>query len=156
MSFPKIIMKGGSIGVDIGLNKRLADAKARGLVIVEPAPHVVFVDLDAGIEEYEKLRQLAKDAGLTLRLDSLRTSTTTDGRHFHAVMVADRSLTDAQRIALALGLGGDRMAGLLSMARVMRGIPTPIVFFETPRQAAELERLSLGTIVVEAEEDIKL
>jgi hypothetical protein len=154
MKAPTVVTN-GSIGVDIGLNKRLADAKERGLVIVEPAPNVVFVDLDAGIEEYDKLRQLAEAAGLTLKQRSLDLSATRDGQHFHAGLCAKRPLTDSERIALALGLGGDRMAGLLSMARVLLGIPTPVVFFEIPGQAAVLERLGLGTIAHEVEKDIE-
>lgn len=111
------------------------DAAARGMIVVEPGPRDLFIDLDNGTDELNGLLRLAAAAGLAIEVVEIWPSRT-EG-HFHAHLRTTFSLSLALRIALQAALGSDRQRELLSVARLMQGI-TPTVTFETPERAEKI------------------
>jgi hypothetical protein len=111
-----------------------AAAKAKGLVIVAPGDHELFVDIDdaASLETFKALAVVLN----TFRTCSWVLTSSPSGqqdRHHATVTLEDGPpLTNLERMALQAMLGSDRLHELLSYRSHTRGDQTPTVFFEKP------------------------
>lgn len=108
-------------------------AEAKGLVVVEPKPNELFVDIDddASLVVFTEHVAAVKALlpGTTYRL---RPSPSGTPGRFHATVVLSREVMTLERICLQALLGSDRLHELLSWVSYSNGNKTPTVFFERP------------------------
>lgn len=122
----------------VNLTNRWRDQEAekRGMVVVEPGPHDIFLDIDDTHVVLEEQLRLAEAAGLEFEIVEAWPSRTMGHHHVH--LRTEFSLNPALRIAIQAALGSDRQRELLSIARLMGGIQPPTVTFETPERAERI------------------
>jgi hypothetical protein len=105
-------------------------ARDKGLSVVKPSKHELFIDIDndEDLAHYEAMCDVMDSA--LLPVHEVR-RTRSSGGNWHIVAKTAQELTPIERIALQAALGSDRKRELLSILRIWRepGVP-PTVFFE--------------------------
>ena len=113
-------------------------AKTKGLVVVLPGDHDLFIDIDDALG-------MATFATQVAILNSFRPCTwvvagSPSGKagrsHVTVTFDDDTPLTNIERLALQAMLGSDRLHELLSYRSHFRGDPEPTCFFEKPSEPA--------------------
>ncbi len=107
-------------------------AAAKGLVVVEPLPNQLFLDIDSAEDAavFEKHRQV-----LESEIESFSRAPSPSGKpgREHITVTLKRDVVDAiERIALQATLGSDRFHEALSLRAAIAGSCCPTVFFEKP------------------------
>lgn len=107
-------------------------AKAKQLVVIEPGPRELFVDID-NEEDMERCRQAVIFLGK--HVVSKKQSPSSSGRRgrYHVTITLDHDLGNIERICLQAIVGSDWRRELLSYKAHRRGVATPSVFFERPK-----------------------
>lgn len=108
------------------------DKAARlGLILVEPLPNEIFVDLDND-EEIQGFRKRINTFMKVFR-DAEVSYTTSSGGGIHAyISVPDAVFSVAERIALQAALGSDCLREIIAIDHYKNGYAYPSVFFENP------------------------
>jgi hypothetical protein len=109
-------------------------AAAKGLVVVEPLPHQIFVDLDDHASCATFWRQVALMAatGLVTGFVARRSPSRRPWR-WHVCVYLTRDVRHVfERIMLQALLGSDRMREACSWMRAVDGDPMASVLFEQP------------------------
>jgi hypothetical protein len=109
----------------------LARARRKGLIIVEPAPNELQLDLDGAraIRRYAMQYSILKRAGLTKGwIEHIRPSRREN--HIHLTITLPYNLENPTRILWQAILGSDLIREAFNLVRVARGNRYPIVFFE--------------------------
>lgn len=109
--------------------------KEKGLIIVLPGEKELQIDIDS--EEQYKTFQRNYSAFCNMIDDSANFVVTEKISHSglphrHITIKLTWNVFDTSRIALQAALGSDPMRELLSMVRVLQGIPNPTAFAEKP------------------------
>jgi hypothetical protein len=109
-------------------------AKKKGLVVVEPKPDQLFIDIDDECSDAVFDRTIGKVQELIPGTTWSRAPSPSGalGR-FHIVVTLGRPVADAfERILLQALMGSDRIREVLSWQRATRGDARPTLFFEKP------------------------
>ena len=108
-------------------------AQAKGLVVVQPGPRELFIDIDDAdsfelfLERWEFMQ-----AAIGGSFEE-RSSPSRKPHRRHIYVTLGRPVTDnAERILLQVLLGSDRLHEILSWCSHVRGCDTPTLFFEKP------------------------
>ncbi len=121
-----------SDGYELTLDKAESNAAARGLVVVHPTEHEIFVDLDndAALERFESMLPKLREH---VTVESVQVTPSASGLpHRHAVVMLKGTVTPMERLLLQAILGSDPVRELLGFARERAGIKTSSLFFEKP------------------------
>ncbi len=104
-------------------------AKRLGLLLVEPKPDELFVDIDSRRAMDEFLNRLSRF--ISVYKGTTVQYTTSVGGNWHAyVTVPGWSFTMDQRVAMQAALGSDPLREMIAMKHHHEGYAYPSVFFE--------------------------
>jgi hypothetical protein len=113
------------------------EAAALGLVLVEPGPNELQIDID----DYESEKVFYTNLEILGRYISVVSSVVipskSGGVRKHITVTLVREVTPLERIALQAVLGSDRKREVLSLIRVFQGDENPTLFFEKPLKPME-------------------
>ena len=112
-------------------NWGLRRARKAGMVIVEPMPNELQIDLD-GCAELHIFRQqwaILEKAGITKRWTFKIHPSKRPGK-FHVLVSMDQDIGNHYRIMYQAILGSDIRREAFNLCRVLNGNKYPIVFFE--------------------------
>lgn len=110
----------------------LKRAKENGLVIIEPKPNEIQIDID-GMAELTFYQQQIRVLRANLKTAQTWTedikASKTPGR-FHITLTTHKPIDHVLRVALQAILGSDIRRECFNLCRVLNGNKYPIVFFE--------------------------
>jgi hypothetical protein len=118
--------------IEHSLEHRFEIAANEGLCIVVPNDRTLQLDFDSD-ESYEWLWLSKNLSNLHVHFDVAKIVTTVSksgNKHVHITL--NQSLDTPTRIALQAVLGSDPVREFLNIARHLKGIKDPVVFFEKP------------------------
>ncbi len=110
-------------------------AEERGLVVVEPAPNQLFLDIDSKQGWVQFLEQVDRVRSMFPGLSATE-APSPSGKPWkrHVVVELPFKLTEIERIALQAILGSDPTREAMSWLRLQRKEATPTLFFEKPER----------------------
>jgi hypothetical protein len=123
----------------------LRNAKRDGLLIVQPKPNQIQIDLDSArdIHNYARQYLLLTREGLTKGWKERITTSRGGGCHLHVTITTPHTMDDLKRVAYAAVLGDDLKRAALNLCRVIKRNKYPIVFFEKRGHLARLPKTSI-------------
>ena len=110
----------------------LIKAQKHNLVIVEPKPNELQLDLDSdrAIKAYGAQYNILKRGGLTKGWRCKMRTSKSGKTRVHITITMPKRIDDLRRVAFQACLGSDLKREAFNLCRVINGNKYPIVFFE--------------------------
>jgi hypothetical protein len=115
----------------MNIQKNLIKARRENMLIIEPRPNQIQIDLDGAraLHRYGFQFMLLREYGITRGWKERMTPSKTPG-HTHITITMPRAKPPIERVCLAAILGSDLKREAFDYCRVTRGNKYPIAFFE--------------------------
>lgn len=129
------VLTAGSGGITVrksgNVQWGLERAKRQKLVIVQPAPNQLQIDLDGvrQMRQYGMLYSILRKAGITKGWRE-RVAPSKKANHVHVTITLPKAIGDLERVTLQAVLGSDVRREAFNYIRVTKRNKYPIVFFE--------------------------
>jgi hypothetical protein len=119
----------------------LKRARRKGLVVVEPKPNELQIDLDGAraLRAYGMQFNILRKAGLCLGWRE-RIRPSKRAGHVHVTISLPDNIDNLKRVCLQAILGSDLKREAFNLCRILRGNKYPIVFFESGKDCRTKRR----------------
>lgn len=115
--------------------RRINKARKRGLIIVEPKPNELQIDLDGAraLHVYGRQFYLLKQQGITKGWKEKIAPSKGGGQRVHVTITTPKPIGKFLRVAFQAVLGSDIKRESFNLCRVLKRNKYPIVFFEVEK-----------------------